>query len=211
MGSLWQQQAEETGLRSDLDALNAWDAIREQLQQQGLHLPGIVVVGNQSSGKSSVLESISRVPLPRGQRTVTRCPVVLSIRQSDTFQATVQGGAALSSRDAVPGAIRQAVATLAPANTFSREPVAVRLQQPNGPDLTLTDLPGLIATFDNPNKVLIDSLVEAYLTPTEPGASRFWAKHNITVAQHASLATLLAAHAGLTYVPHHSHQPTTCA
>ena len=168
MTSLYDQQAEETGLRSDLEALDALDAIRSELHQHvpELHLPGIVVVGNQSSGKSSVLESISRVPLPRGQRTVTRCPVVLSVRQSDTFEASVQGGAALVNPDAVPEAIRQAVNVLAPANNFSQEPVTVKIQQPTGPDLTLIDLPGLIATFDNPNKVLIDTLVEEYLTST---------------------------------------------
>lgn len=44
-----------------------------------LILPSIVAVGDQSSGKSSLLESLSGINLPRGQNIVTRCPLVLRI------------------------------------------------------------------------------------------------------------------------------------
>ena len=37
-------------------------------------LPGIVVVGGQSSGKSSLLEGISGIALPRGEGMCTTCP-----------------------------------------------------------------------------------------------------------------------------------------
>lgn len=47
-----------------------------------IQLPQIVVVGSQSTGKSSVLESIvGRDFLPRGSGIVTRCPLVLSLRR----------------------------------------------------------------------------------------------------------------------------------
>uniref|UniRef100_A0A4W5RKI4 Dynamin-type G domain-containing protein n=1 Tax=Hucho hucho TaxID=62062 RepID=A0A4W5RKI4_9TELE len=42
-----------------------------------LPLPTIAVVGDQSSGKSSVLETLSGVALPRGTGIVTRCPLQL--------------------------------------------------------------------------------------------------------------------------------------
>ena len=166
--SVYTEQSQETGLQSDLDALqqlNALDAIRDELRGRvsEVKLPGIVVVGNQSSGKSSVLESISRVPLPRGQNTVTRCPIQLSVRQGDPFAATVQRGAELTSPDAVSGAIKAKMNELCPAGRFSEDPVTVSIRQPSGPNLTLIDLPGLIAVFDNPNKAFIDSLVEDYL------------------------------------------------
>ncbi|CAG7724837.1 unnamed protein product [Allacma fusca] len=49
-----------------------------------VQLPQIVVVGEQSSGKSSVLESIvGRSCLPRGIDMVTRCPIVLQMVQMD--------------------------------------------------------------------------------------------------------------------------------
>ena len=48
------------------------------------NLPIIVVIGDQSSGKSSVLESISRITLPKGEGMVTRCPLVMQLR--NTFE-----------------------------------------------------------------------------------------------------------------------------
>ena len=38
------------------------------------------MIGDQSVGKSSVLESISGVQLPRGTGIVTRCPLQLQLR-----------------------------------------------------------------------------------------------------------------------------------
>ena len=50
-----------------------------------IELPMIVSVGSQSSGKSSVVESIvGKDFLPRGNGIVTRCPLVLSLRRIDT-------------------------------------------------------------------------------------------------------------------------------
>ncbi|XP_059916420.1 dynamin-1-like protein isoform X1 [Gadus macrocephalus] len=50
-----------------------------------IHLPQIVVVGTQSSGKSSVLESlVGRDLLPRGTGIVTRRPLILQLVHIDT-------------------------------------------------------------------------------------------------------------------------------
>ncbi len=50
--------------------------------RNSIELPQIVVVGAQSSGKSSVLESIvGRDFLPRGNGIVTRCPLVLNLKR----------------------------------------------------------------------------------------------------------------------------------
>ena len=59
--------------------LDGIDRIRQVLAE-GDHkiefgIPMIVVMGNQSSGKSSLLESISRIQLPKGTGMVTRCPL----------------------------------------------------------------------------------------------------------------------------------------
>ena len=49
--------------------------------QNQVNLPQIVVVGGQSAGKSSVLESIvGKDFLPRGTGIVTRCPLVLTLK-----------------------------------------------------------------------------------------------------------------------------------
>ena len=50
--------------------------------RNSIELPQIVVVGAQSSGKSSVLESIvGRDFLPRGSGIVTRCPLILNLKR----------------------------------------------------------------------------------------------------------------------------------
>ena len=48
---------------------------------EAIQLPQIIVVGSQSSGKSSVLESIvGRDFLPRGSGIVTRRPLILQLQ-----------------------------------------------------------------------------------------------------------------------------------
>ena len=49
--------------------------------------PAIVVIGSQSSGKSSVIESIiGRHLLPRGTNMVTRCPVVINLYHEEYLE-----------------------------------------------------------------------------------------------------------------------------
>jgi len=67
--------------------LDAVDELRGVLsKEENIELPTIVVVGDQSSGKSSVLEALSGVSLPRGQNITTRCPLVLRLINSAVGQ-----------------------------------------------------------------------------------------------------------------------------
>src|SRR5574343_241655 len=55
--------------------------------QVPIELPRLIVVGAQSSGKSSDLESIvGRDFLPRGTGIVTRCPLILRLIKSNAEQ-----------------------------------------------------------------------------------------------------------------------------
>ena len=61
--------------------LDKYDMIRHQLEDDpDLHATSIVVIGDQSSGKSSVLESLVQIGLPRGENIVTRMPIILQCR-----------------------------------------------------------------------------------------------------------------------------------
>ncbi len=55
-----------------------------QLRELGVdsvvELPTIVIAGDQSSGKSSVVEAIAGVALPRAMGTCTRCPTEVRMR-----------------------------------------------------------------------------------------------------------------------------------
>jgi dynamin 1-like protein len=62
-------------------------------QTTSLDLPQIVVVGGQSSGKSSVLESIvGRSFLPRGTGIVTRRPLILQLYNTQTQSNPTEPG-----------------------------------------------------------------------------------------------------------------------
>ena len=60
--------------------LDTVDTLRHlKIMQEGIQLPTIVVVGDQSSGKSSVLESLAGICLPRGDGICTRVPLIMSL------------------------------------------------------------------------------------------------------------------------------------
>ncbi|CCO32399.1 Interferon-induced GTP-binding protein Mx AltName: Full=Interferon-inducible Mx protein [Rhizoctonia solani AG-1 IB] len=55
-----------------------------------LELPQIACIGSQSVGKSSLIESISGVALPRASGTCTRCPIECRLKRSEqAWEATV--------------------------------------------------------------------------------------------------------------------------
>ena len=57
--------------------------------EQELPIPQIAVCGDQSTGKSSVLEALSGVPFPRGDGLVTRCATELIMTEGESWEATV--------------------------------------------------------------------------------------------------------------------------
>ena len=71
--------------------LDKIDKVREVIGNDKLltgviKIPTIAVIGIQSSGKSSILESISQIELPKGTGCVTRCPLVLQLRSMPAGQ-----------------------------------------------------------------------------------------------------------------------------
>uniref|UniRef100_A0A8C1NT96 Uncharacterized protein n=1 Tax=Cyprinus carpio TaxID=7962 RepID=A0A8C1NT96_CYPCA len=68
----------EESIRPYIDLI---DTLRSVGIHKDLALPTIVVIGDQSSGKSSVLEALSGVALPRGKGIVTRCPLELRLKK----------------------------------------------------------------------------------------------------------------------------------
>jgi Dynamin family len=62
--------------RLQLDAL--------EQNQLDLSLPKIVLVGMQSSGKSSLIEAISEIKVPQGTGTCTKCPMEVRLCESNS-------------------------------------------------------------------------------------------------------------------------------
>ncbi|TFY58340.1 hypothetical protein EVG20_g8188 [Dentipellis fragilis] len=66
--------------RRMLDLINRLKGTGAQLD---IDLPEIAVIGSQSAGKSSLIESISGISLPRASGTCTRCPTECQLSHSD--------------------------------------------------------------------------------------------------------------------------------
>jgi len=56
--------------------------VEKTSQTADIILPKIVVIGKQSSGKSSLIEALSEVKLPRDMGACTRCPMEVRLRTS---------------------------------------------------------------------------------------------------------------------------------
>lgn len=120
-------------------------------------LPQIVVVGDKSSGKSSVLEAISRVPFPVKSSLCTRCPTELVLRTAPEAKIAVKVRSKDAERDvafnkeyltsdALPTIIEKMKDEMGigkGATDFSEETLHIEISGPELPHLTLVDLPGL--------------------------------------------------------------------
>lgn len=62
------------------DINNRLDAIGVEGVLESLKLPRIVVIGNQGSGKSSLIEAIAKISLPQAKGTTTRCPMEIILK-----------------------------------------------------------------------------------------------------------------------------------
>uniref|UniRef100_H0WV21 Interferon-induced GTP-binding protein Mx2 n=1 Tax=Otolemur garnettii TaxID=30611 RepID=H0WV21_OTOGA len=150
------------------------DSLRALGVEQDLALPAIAVIGDQSSGKSSVLEALSGVALPRGTGIVTRCPLVLKLKKQ---QGPCEWAGRLSYRNMqlqlrhpndVEAQIRKAQNLLAGDGAgISHELISLEITSPEVPDLTIIDLPGIarVAMGNQPQDIglQIKALIKKYI------------------------------------------------
>lgn len=71
-------------MREFLDKLSLTTNIHKYIE-----LPMIAVMGDTSSGKSSLLSNLSMVELPSNNSLTTRCPILLQMRRSEVREARV--------------------------------------------------------------------------------------------------------------------------
>ncbi|KAA1467036.1 P-loop containing nucleoside triphosphate hydrolase protein [Dentipellis sp. KUC8613] len=63
--------------------------LRAMGAQAVIDVPRVVVIGNQSAGKSSVVESISGLSVPRDSGTCTRCPMECRMSSADEWSCQI--------------------------------------------------------------------------------------------------------------------------
>ncbi|KAF5382149.1 hypothetical protein D9615_004243 [Tricholomella constricta] len=146
-------------------------------QSDALKLPSIVVVGSQSSGKSSVLEAIvGHEFLPKGNNMVTRRPIELTLihTPAENGKTPVEYGefpglglGKMTNFADIQRTLTDLNLAVPSADAVSNDPIDLRIHSPNVPDLTLIDLPGYvqISSLDQPEtlKEKIATLCDRYI------------------------------------------------
>ncbi|XP_042459365.1 phragmoplastin DRP1C-like [Zingiber officinale] len=136
-------------------------------------LPSVAVVGGQSSGKSSVLESIvGRDFLPRGSGIVTRRPLVLQLHKTESGSEYAEFLHTPRRKYTDFAAVRKEIADETDRITgktkqISNVPIHLSIYSPHVVNLTLIDLPGLtkVAVEGQPESIVrdIEDMVRSYV------------------------------------------------
>ena len=148
-----------------------------QLRKCGLEsvlsLPQLVVCGDQSAGKSSVLEALTEIPFPRNDNLCTRFATEIILRRAVTNSLTIKVIAdtkrpsneqeaigafeeSITNFDELPRVMTEAMKVMgldsldstsisaSNAKAFAKDVLSILIEGPSRPQLTLVDLPGLI-------------------------------------------------------------------
>jgi vacuolar protein sorting-associated protein 1 len=188
--SLWNSNSDKLNDLANnkiLNIGNALSGIFPNNESVNLETPQLVVIGSQSSGKSSVLNNIIQMDiLPVGSNMVTRTPLNLQLMKSDD-KPRVEFGMYLegrwkcsniinitlpkpseSEKELIRDEIEKLTIKIAGSEkNISSTPIIIKIFHPNIPNLSLIDLPGLtmVACTDqgqpkNIKKLIRNMLVE---------------------------------------------------
>ncbi|KAI1357413.1 interferon-induced GTP-binding protein Mx [Xylaria arbuscula] len=133
-----------------------------------LSLPQLVVCGDQSAGKSSLLEALTEIPFPRNDNLCTRFTTEINLRceptekltikiipdgsRSEDEQKTINAfSMSIANFEELPGIMETAKKVMGiaehdstPSPAFSKDTLRIDVEGPMRPQLTLVDIPGLI-------------------------------------------------------------------
>jgi GTP-binding protein EngB required for normal cell division len=148
-----------------------------------VELPQIVVCGDQSAGKSSLLQAISGIKLPAANRKCTLFPTRLVLQRSTEEYIIVTIQPSKSCSDDVRSDLESFRDRLAPTDDLTLVIEAAKIKMgvddsvtdhvlnieifgPQQPHLTLIDLPGLIGwdVHSNRQATLIENLVKEHVS-----------------------------------------------
>ncbi|KAM0802080.1 dynamin family protein-like protein [Usnea florida] len=136
-----------------------------------LYLPQLVVCGDQSAGKSSVLEALTEIPFPRNDNLCTRFATEIVLRRANTNSLTIKiipdskrpaneqtpfkaFKESITNFDELPRIMSAAMGVMdigdfasgSKSRAFARDVLSIEIEGPSRPQLTLVDIPGLIQT-----------------------------------------------------------------
>ena len=141
--------------------------------KQELNLPRICVIGDQSSGKSSLLCTLAEgIEFPTAHSLCTKAPIVVHSRRGDVEKIEVRASPSdnfkIVSREDVADAIREAQDALVErvgGTKVTTQEVTVRVWGPGRSDFGIIDLPGIIHNGEGTVETL--ALIEKYISPPQ--------------------------------------------
>ena len=155
------------------------DSLPALLKGTSIRIPRIASCGMQSHGKSSTLESITHITLPKGDGTVTICPIKISLRNakdkeyarikfeldSDDNYETIQLSQISEKIDEYQKKVKKKNNVKENETRLFDEVIQVEVNRKNAPNLTLYDMPGLNFKEDIQKKS--EEINEKYLREKE--------------------------------------------
>jgi GTPase SAR1 family protein len=168
------------------------DSLRQCGIDDIIPLPQLVVCGDQSSGKSSVLEAITEIPFPRRENLCTRFATEIVLRRSpkSSIATKIIPDKARPAKEKkelakfklsitnfyeLPDLIDSATKAMGLGDissgttlrAFTKDVLSIEICGPDRPQLTLVDLPGLIHSENQSQSrddvILVSELVEGYI------------------------------------------------
>jgi interferon-induced GTP-binding protein Mx1 len=142
---------------------------------EDVNLPQIAVVGDQSSGKSSVLSGLAAdFQFPSASTLATRCATSVIMSRSEVSSSCVYSSLAPQKKqidsihEAIENLTQELVSKSKDGEKLTKETISVELAGKDMPDLTLIDLPGLFkATLVDQSAVDVETareLSETYIS-----------------------------------------------
>jgi len=169
------------------EILNVIDQLRSEGIGRYINLPQLIVCGDQSSGKSSVLEAVSGLGFPIKDNLCTRFATELILRRSphlsvtasihpDEYRPAVEkehirqfksSTVDLRQFSAIVNEAERHISVGQGRHPFSKDVLRVEVSGPTQPHLTLVDLPGLYHAPDESQNEegveFVESLVLSYI------------------------------------------------
>jgi GTP-binding protein EngB required for normal cell division/deoxyadenosine/deoxycytidine kinase len=163
-------------------SIDCIDKLREFGLTRYISLPQIAVLGDQSSGKSSVLESISGIKFPRSSGLCTRFPTAIQMRNASVFKAKLrlipgrrssdkrsaefdmfmeENMDEIKSIDDIGNAIATAKSFICAEDDFSDDILSIEMDGPACIPVTLVDLPGYVKTSIGDQKKTVKDQIKA--------------------------------------------------
>jgi hypothetical protein len=158
--------------------LNKIEQIRKLIgdNEFKLNLPQITVIGDQSSGKSSLLTELSGIPFPTNSGITTKCPIVVCTKYNSSqvkpiYTITHNDEDIIIEKDKLSNKILELQTENLKNNDINEKVIDkcihISAEGKDFNDLVLVDLPGIISNGLPEIKAKVIKMIETYITPEE--------------------------------------------